>query len=52
MRKEILRIDFIDESVDPAKAEQLGSDYIGSVRIPLRDLITHEYLGDNYPVVD
>lgn len=37
MRSQFLKIDFIDESV-ALNAEHEVSDYIGSARIPLRDI--------------
>ena len=37
MSANVLKIDFIDESVDIT--EQGNRDYIGSARVPLRDLL-------------
>lgn len=50
MKKEVLKIDFIDESVDPTKTNE--NDYIGSVRIPLRDVINNDTIYDLFPVLD
>ena len=38
---QVLRIDFIDESVD-LKATKDADDYIGSARIPLKDVFDQE----------
>ena len=40
MKSQILKIDLIDESVDLSQPN--ANDYIGSVRIPLRELMLHE----------
>ena len=40
----------IDESVDLANVG--AKDYIGSVRIPLREVMINEELADNFPVKD
>ena len=50
MKTQILKIDLIDESVELGAQGQ--SDYIGSVRIPLRELMIHEEFADNFPVKD
>lgn len=48
--KHVLSIDFIDEGVDISK---VGSkDYIGSVRIPLREASNKGSLEGSYPVMD
>jgi len=50
MRTQVLKIDLIDESVDLAQAG--AKDYIGSVRIPLREVMLNEEVADNFPVRD
>ena len=53
MKTQVLKIDLIDESVDLSHG---ASDYIGSARIPLKDLnVTSnliEEIADNFPVRD
>jgi hypothetical protein len=49
MKTQVLKIDLIDESVEMREGQ---SDYIGSVRIPLRELIMHDEIADNFPIVD
>jgi len=43
LRKEVLKIELIDESVELTNDNT--RDYIGTVRIPLIDLIKHKSLG-------
>eukprot|EP00347_Sterkiella_histriomuscorum_P001912 403370193 len=50
MRTQLLKIDFIDDSVDMTQPN--AKDYIGSVRIPLRELMLNEHLEDNFPIYD
>ena len=50
MKTQILKIDLIDESVDISQPN--AKDYIGSVRIPLRELMLNEEISDNFPVFD
>ena len=44
MKYQFLRIDFIDEAVELDKDQQV-SDYIGSVRIALKDMLENEIIG-------
>jgi hypothetical protein len=46
----VLKIDLIDESVD--LSQHNAKDYIGSVRVPLRELMINEEFADNFPVRD
>ena len=50
MKTQVLKIDLIDESVDLSAQGQ--TDYIGTVRIPLRELMMNEEFADNFPVKD
>ena len=50
MKTQVLRIELIDESVDLSRAET--KDYIGSVRIWLKELLSSPEIGDDYPVRD
>ena len=52
MRSQVLKIDLIDESVDIMRGGVEARDYIGSVRVPLKDLIQSQELADNFPVRD
>lgn len=50
MRQTVLKIDFIDESVE---MDQAGvKDYIGSARIPLSELLVKKSLQAEYPITD
>lgn len=49
MKSQVLKIDLIDESVEMKEGQD---DYIGSVRIPLREVLMNEELADNFPVKD
>lgn len=49
-KTQVMKIDLIDESVDLREGGQ--SDYIGSVRIPLRELLINEEFADSLPVKD
>jgi hypothetical protein len=49
-----LKIDFIDEGVDlfeEAKLNQYG-DFIGSVRIPLKDLLSKEIVKGHFSITN
>src|SRR4051812_39250476 len=50
MKSQILKIDLIDESVDITQPN--AKDYIGSVRIPLREVMLNEEVADNFPIYD
>jgi len=50
MKTQILKIDLIDESVDITQPN--AKDYIGSVRVPLRELMINEEFADNFPIKD
>ena len=54
MSANVLKIDFIDESVDIT--QQGNRDYIGSARVQLKDLMQLPYerrkLGKEYPIID
>ena len=50
MRTQVLKIDLIDESVDMTQVGQ--KDYIGSVRIPLREVMMQDEFADCFPVKD
>jgi len=50
IKNEVLKIDLIDEGVDYTDANL--RDYIGSVRIPLRDLLLKGSLAGVFPVQD
>lgn len=50
IKNEVLKIDLIDEGVDYTDANL--RDYIGSVRIPLRDLLVKGALAGVFPVQD
>ena len=43
MRTQVLKIDLIDESVELKEGQD---DYIGSVRIPLREILMNEEVVD------
>ena len=49
MKNQVLKIDFIDESVEMREGQ---NDYIGSARIPLREILTNEVVADTFPVKD
>ncbi|CDW86689.1 protein fantom [Stylonychia lemnae] len=49
MKSQILKIDFMDESVD---LDSNQNDYIGSVRIPLNQLLVNEEFEDTLGLVD
>jgi hypothetical protein len=50
MKYQFLRIDFIDEAVELDRDQEV-SDYIGSVRIPLKQLLENEIIGKKiYPI--
>ncbi len=49
MKTGVLKIDFIDDSVEAMEGQR---DYIGSARIPLRQLMMDDHIADNYAVVD
>lgn len=51
MKYQFLKIDFIDESVALGYAGD-APDYVGSVRIPLRELLSHEKVARTHPVLD
>jgi len=51
LRDQFLKIDFIDESVDLCATPE-ANDYIGSVRIPLRDLLTSDRITNNFPIMN
>ena len=51
MKYQFLKIDFIDESVALGHAGD-APDYVGSVRIPLRELLSHEKVARTHPVLD
>ena len=48
LQKEVLRIDFIDESVD--LDDHGARDYIGTARIPLRDLAVPKPIKGTFPI--
>ena len=50
LQKEMLRIDFIDESVD--LDDHGARDYIGTARIPLHPLIKHNSIDAEFAVKD
>lgn len=50
MKKHVLKIDFIDDSVDISQVSM--RDYIGSARIPLRDLLRQKHISGTYPIID
>mmetsp|Transcript_35322 Transcript_35322/g.34350 ORF Transcript_35322/g.34350 Transcript_35322/m.34350 type:complete len:293 (-) Transcript_35322:159-1037(-) len=49
MKAAVLKIDFMDESVEYREHQR---DYIGSVRVPLQQLVREGFVADNFPVVD
>jgi hypothetical protein len=49
MKSQVLKIDLIDESVEMKEGQD---DYIGSVRIPLREVLMNEEIADNFSVKD
>jgi hypothetical protein len=49
MKTQVLKIDLIDESVEMREGQK---DYIGSARIPLRELMMSEEFADCLPVKD
>jgi hypothetical protein len=50
MKTQCLQIDLIDESVD--MTEPGMRDYIGSVRIPLREVVTKTVCAGDFAVMD
>ena len=50
MKSQVLTIDLIDESVDMTVSEM--RDYIGSVRIPLREVIIKGSISGTFAVID
>lgn len=52
MKTQVLKIDLIDESVDINAQGGGQKDYIGSVRIALKELMIQEEFADNLPVRD
>lgn len=50
MKSQVLTIDLIDESVDITVAGM--RDYIGSVRIPLREVIIKGAISGTFAVID
>ena len=52
MKTQVLKIDLIDESVDISAQGGGQKDYIGSVRIALKELMIQEEFADNLPVRD
>lgn len=50
LKNEVLKIDLIDESVDYTDVNL--RDYIGSARIPLRELISKGRFSGVFPVQD
>ena len=51
MKHQFLKIDFIDESVALGHAGD-APDYIGSVRIPLRELLEKEKVETSLAIID
>lgn len=50
MKTQVLTIDIIDESIDMTVS---GSrDYIGSVRIPLREIVVKGAISGTFAVID
>lgn len=49
MKTQVLKIDLIDDSVEVKHGQ---SDYIGCVRIPLKELLLNDEVTDNYAVLD
>jgi hypothetical protein len=49
LKNQFLKIDFIDESVDLVASPD-ASDYIGSCRIPLKEMLEKEHLSNVYPI--
>jgi len=50
MKTQVLQIDLIDESVDVTQTGQ--RDYIGSVRIPLREIVIKGEIKGTFAVTD
>lgn len=50
MKSQVLTIDLIDESVDMTVSGM--RDYIGSVRIPLREVIIKGVISGTFAVID
>ena len=51
LENQFLKIDFIDESVDFTDSPE-SSDYIGSARHPLKDLLTNKEIKVSLPIVN
>jgi len=57
MKTQLLQIDIIDESIDIMRAGAEAKDFLGRVRIPLKDLLigggtSNEEIADCFPVRD
>ena len=48
---QMLKIDFIDESVDLDGGKE-PMDYIGSCRIPLKEMLKQDTLTDRFPIMN